>query len=64
MLVTLNYKNGEVETDLNEYEWESECVSVCVCVCVCVCVRNSAVIRFFFLITKKILVCTKDNYSL
>jgi len=54
MLVNTNYKNGEAETGVNEYE----------CVCVCVCVWNSAVSSDFFLITKDILVCTKDNYSL
>jgi len=52
MLVTPNYKNGEVDTGVNEYEWVSECI------------WNSAVSSDFFLITKEILVCTKDKYSL
>jgi len=52
MLVTLNYKNGEVETGVIEYE------------CVCMCVCNLALSSDFFLITKVILVCTKDKHSL
>jgi len=55
MIVILNYKNGKVETGVNEYECG---------VCVCVCVWNSAVLSEFFLITKEILVCKKGNYSL
>jgi hypothetical protein len=50
MLATPNYKNGGVETGVNEYEW----VSVCE-------IQQSS---DFFLITKEILVCTEDKYSL